>query len=54
MITLRKRIMDIDALRAICKKLPGVTEDIKWGNDLCFCIAGKMFFHIIYCNDLIF
>jgi predicted DNA-binding protein (MmcQ/YjbR family) len=27
----------------MCNKLPGVTEDIKWGNDLCFCIAGKMF-----------
>lgn len=35
--------MDIEELRAICKKLPGVTEDIKWGNDLCFCIAEKMF-----------
>jgi predicted DNA-binding protein (MmcQ/YjbR family) len=20
-----------------------VTEDVKWGHDLCFCIAGKMF-----------
>jgi len=24
-------------------QLPHVTEDIKWGNDLCFCIAAKMF-----------
>jgi predicted DNA-binding protein (MmcQ/YjbR family) len=23
--------------------LPAVTEDIKWGNDLCFLIGGKMF-----------
>jgi predicted DNA-binding protein (MmcQ/YjbR family) len=23
--------------------LPGVTEDIKWGNDLCFSVGGKMF-----------
>ncbi len=35
--------MDIEMLRAICKELPAVTEDVKWGNDLCFCIAGKMF-----------
>jgi predicted DNA-binding protein (MmcQ/YjbR family) len=35
--------MNIEDLRAICKKLPHVTEDIKWGNDLCFCIAEKMF-----------
>lgn len=35
--------MTVDALRAICRKLPGATEDIKWGHDLCFCVAGKMF-----------
>jgi predicted DNA-binding protein (MmcQ/YjbR family) len=35
--------MDIDTLRSICKKLPSVTEGIKWGNDLCFMIAEKMF-----------
>ena len=35
--------MDIESLRSLCHKLPGVTEDIKWGNDLCFCIADKMF-----------
>lgn len=23
--------------------LPHATEDIKWGNDLCFCLAKKMF-----------
>ena len=23
--------------------LPSVTEDIKWGNDLCFLIGGKIF-----------
>jgi predicted DNA-binding protein (MmcQ/YjbR family) len=26
-----------------CRKLPGVTEDVKWGDDLCFEIGGKMF-----------
>ncbi|MEO5571919.1 MAG: MmcQ/YjbR family DNA-binding protein [Bacteroidia bacterium] len=35
--------MNIEALRSFCKKLPAVTEDIKWGHDLCFLIAGKMF-----------
>ena len=35
--------MDIEVLRSVCSKFPGVTEDIKWGNDLCFCVGGKMF-----------
>lgn len=35
--------MNLEILQSICKKLPGATEDVKWGNDLCFCIAGKMF-----------
>lgn len=35
--------MNIEELRAICKKLPHVTEDVKWGHDLCFCIGEKMF-----------
>jgi predicted DNA-binding protein (MmcQ/YjbR family) len=35
--------MTHDMIRDIASKLPHVTEDIKWGNDLCFCIAEKMF-----------
>jgi predicted DNA-binding protein (MmcQ/YjbR family) len=35
--------MTHDMIRDIASKLPYVTEDIKWGNDLCFCIAEKMF-----------
>ena len=35
--------MDIEQLRKICMQLPHVTEDVKWENDLCFCIGGKMF-----------
>ena len=35
--------MNIDSLRAFCHRLPHVTEDVKWGNDLCFLIAEKMF-----------
>jgi len=30
-------------IRAICTKLPCVTEDIKWGADLCFSVGKKMF-----------
>lgn len=35
--------MNIEELRTYCNALPEVTEDVKWGNDLCFCIGGKMF-----------
>ena len=35
--------MSIETIRGIALKLPDVKEDIKWGQDLCFCIAEKMF-----------
>jgi predicted DNA-binding protein (MmcQ/YjbR family) len=35
--------MDIETLRNLCRSLPAVTEDVKWGHDLCFSVAGKMF-----------
>ena len=35
--------MTIESLQSLCKKFPSVTEDVKWGNDLCFCIGEKMF-----------
>jgi predicted DNA-binding protein (MmcQ/YjbR family) len=35
--------MDIETLQAFCRALPAVTEDIKWDNDLCFSVGGKMF-----------
>src|SRR6266550_1679271 len=35
--------MTLDAVRQICRALPGVTEDIKWGADLAFSVGGKMF-----------
>lgn len=35
--------MTIEGLRAICRALPGSTEDIKWGSDLVFSVGGKMF-----------
>jgi len=36
-------LMTIEQIQKICKMLPGVTEDIKWDDHLCFCVAGKMF-----------
>ena len=35
--------MTIETVRSLCRTLPNVTEDIKWGHDLCFCVWGKMF-----------
>ena len=35
--------MDLNKLEAFCKKLKGTTKDIKWGNDLCFSIGGKLY-----------
>jgi predicted DNA-binding protein (MmcQ/YjbR family) len=35
--------MTTEDIQAICKKLPAVTEDIKWGHDLVFSIGAKMF-----------
>lgn len=35
--------MTIESIREICRTLPAVTEDVKWGSDLCFCVSGKMF-----------
>jgi predicted DNA-binding protein (MmcQ/YjbR family) len=35
--------MSVDDIRSICKKLPGTTEDVKWGADLCFSVGTKMY-----------
>ena len=35
--------MTIDQLRKFCLSLPHATEDVKWGDDLCFCVGAKMF-----------
>lgn len=35
--------MTVEDISKICRKLPEVTEDIKWENHLCFNIGGKMF-----------
>src|SRR2546421_9088550 len=35
--------MNVEELRTYCLGLPHTTEDIKWGNDLCFLVGDKMF-----------
>ncbi len=35
--------MNIDLLQKICSSFPSVTEDVKWENNLCFCLGGKIF-----------
>lgn len=35
--------MNVDQLRKFCIALPHTTEDVKWGDDLCFCVGAKMF-----------
>lgn len=35
--------MDVDWLRKLCLSFPGTTEQIQWGYDLLFKVAGKMF-----------
>ncbi len=35
--------MNIEDLRTLCHSLKGTTEDVKWGNDLCFLIGEKMY-----------
>jgi len=35
--------MNVEDLQTICRQMPGITEDIKWGHDLVFSIGGKMF-----------
>lgn len=32
-----------NSLLKLCRTLPGVTEDVKWGHDLVFSVGGKMF-----------
>lgn len=35
--------MNVDSIRDFCLALPKVTEDVKWGTDLCFCVEKKIF-----------
>ncbi|HUR11507.1 MAG TPA: MmcQ/YjbR family DNA-binding protein [Flavitalea sp.] len=35
--------MDVEWLRKYCLSFPATSEEIKWGNDLCFLVVDKMF-----------
>lgn len=35
--------MDLEEIRKFCLSLPHAAEDVKWENDLAFCIGKKMF-----------
>jgi predicted DNA-binding protein (MmcQ/YjbR family) len=35
--------MTIESIRRWCLALPGVTEDVKWDDDLVFSVGGRMF-----------
>ena len=35
--------MKVEDLKSLCLGLPGTVEDLKWGNDLCFCVGSKMY-----------
>jgi predicted DNA-binding protein (MmcQ/YjbR family) len=35
--------MNVDAIREYCLSFPESTENIQWGDDLCFKVRGKMF-----------
>ena len=35
--------MTVDSIRAYCLSFPRATENLQWGEDLCFKIAGKIF-----------
>jgi predicted DNA-binding protein (MmcQ/YjbR family) len=34
---------DVEWIRKLCLSLPDVTEDMPWGDDLCFKVRGKIF-----------
>jgi predicted DNA-binding protein (MmcQ/YjbR family) len=35
--------MNVDEIRKFCRALPGATENLQWGDDLCFKVRGKIF-----------
>ena len=35
--------MNVEDIREFCLSLPLVTEDLKWGNNLCFLVGEKIF-----------
>lgn len=35
--------MEIDQIRQYCMSFPNATENLQWGDDLCFKVGGKIF-----------
>ena len=35
--------MNVDEIRQYCMAFPGATENLQWGDDLCFKVRGKIF-----------
>lgn len=35
--------MKLESAKALCRSLPGATEDVKWESTLVFSVGGKMF-----------
>ena len=35
--------MNVDAIREFCLAFPRATENLQWGDDLCFKVGGKIF-----------
>lgn len=35
--------MNVDEIRAYCLAFPAATENLQWGDDLCFKVGGKIF-----------
>jgi predicted DNA-binding protein (MmcQ/YjbR family) len=35
--------MNVDSVRAYCLSFPQASENLQWGEDLCFKVAGKIF-----------
>jgi predicted DNA-binding protein (MmcQ/YjbR family) len=35
--------MDVESIRAYCLSFPQATENLQWGEDLCFKVRGKIF-----------
>lgn len=35
--------MNVDSLRKYCLAFPNATENLQWGEDLCFKVGGKIF-----------
>jgi predicted DNA-binding protein (MmcQ/YjbR family) len=40
---LKPILMDVDSIRSYCLSFPRATENLQWGDDLCFKIGGKIF-----------